>query len=261
MSRLGSLLSKLQPLEIPPHQLTLLTFALFPKLAPELRNMIWSQVACEPRTINIFRLDEDCASQSSNVEGQTRHPGILHACRESRKEALKHYEEHYRFCRNGLGHGEEKLSRNLIFINFHVDRFLLVVPQTTHLRAALDYAYPEGFNVGSEIIENIKHIGVEFRGSGSRKSRVTRLVLTRYLLLLHNEARLATIRLTFRDSILWYEADQSPLLLKSLRCLRTNEEYTRDISNGVRKDRDMPALDFFRETKDDEEWGNGSLMG
>ncbi|KAN0089586.1 hypothetical protein V8E51_019846 [Hyaloscypha variabilis] len=185
MSRLKSLLSKLQPLEIPPHQLTLLTFALFPKLAPELRNMIWSQVACEPRTINIFRLDEDCAN----------------------------------------------------------------------------YAYPEGFNVGSEIIENIKHIGVEFRGSGSRKSRVTRLVLTRYLLLLHNEARLATIRLTFRDSILWYEADQSPLLLKNLRCLRTNEEYTRDISNGVRKDRDMPALEFFWETKDDEEWGNGSLMG
>ncbi|KAF4625896.1 hypothetical protein G7Y89_g12264 [Cudoniella acicularis] len=61
------------------------TFHLFPNLAPELRLKIWRH-ACLPRTVTVrYESEKDqCVSSA-------KPPAILHACRESRAEALNIY--------------------------------------------------------------------------------------------------------------------------------------------------------------------------
>ncbi|KAE9365514.1 hypothetical protein N431DRAFT_496587 [Stipitochalara longipes BDJ] len=171
MSRLQSLLSSLQPLDIPPHQNTLLTFTLFPKLAPELQNMIWAIAAFEPRTINIFPLNDDYAT-------------------------------------------------------------------------ALAYANMNDFNLRPETILSIKHVELRFWVSRSRSSDVTRLLVTRYFLLLHNKAKFTSIQFKFLDCNFSYELNPSCLILEDVRCQKTNEEYAKYVSNGLWKGGAMPGLEF-----------------
>jgi len=96
MSRLKTLLSKLPPLVIPAQGgINLYEFTLFPKLPPEIRDMIWCVAALEPRRIKLLVRGGNQAAISENLDvaGQQRHPGILHACRESRAVGLKVYEK------------------------------------------------------------------------------------------------------------------------------------------------------------------------
>ena len=85
MSRLQTLLSVLPRLTLPtPRVASLYEFTLFPNLPPELRNKIWRYAAYEPRVISILfnlkDIDPDDVNKgvwTSNVEDQTRHPGVM----------------------------------------------------------------------------------------------------------------------------------------------------------------------------------------
>lgn len=127
MARLNTLLLTLPPLSIPPPptpSTVLSTFTLFPKLAPELRDMIWKYAASEPRTVRLFTIDGTLGttdpSQTLKVSGQSKHPGIFQACRESRKVAMEIYEK----CSvTVISNIDGLLDRDTIYVNFAVDRF------------------------------------------------------------------------------------------------------------------------------------------
>ncbi|KAE9365521.1 hypothetical protein N431DRAFT_473570 [Stipitochalara longipes BDJ] len=93
MSRLKSFLKGLAPLSIPRPPFLLETFTLFPKLAPEIRDMIWSFAALEPRKVNLLSTLSDPEPRlKSAVEGQSRQPVVMEVCRESRDIGKKYYE-------------------------------------------------------------------------------------------------------------------------------------------------------------------------
>ena len=142
ISRLQDLLSSLPPLKIPQTlPFSLVEFTLFPKLPPELRDKIWTYAAQEPRIIVLQEVENyDWISTrvatkynvwSSDVAGQTRHPGIMQACRESRHKGGEFYKKRYEFAQE-YSYAEDYPQRssdgcegNAIFINFNIDRFEL----------------------------------------------------------------------------------------------------------------------------------------
>lgn len=216
--------------------------------------MIWAQAAHEPRTVNIFRLNEDCASHSSVVEEQTTHPGIVHACSESRKEALKHYQEHSQMRRLEYQHETDFLCRRSVFINFSVDIFLLAVPITITFSAALGYSRFFAFNLPIDAIRNINNIEVEFHGSGNRSSFPTSFVLTRFLSMFDRDARLASVQVTFSDATWWYGMEKQSFVLNDMRRQRTTEEYRKHVSEDVRKGLVMPELQFVWKISEDKDY-------
>ncbi|KAH8786804.1 hypothetical protein F5882DRAFT_495962 [Hyaloscypha sp. PMI_1271] len=94
-------------------------FMLFPKLAPELRGMIWHFAANYQRTITIRGADP-YVEANQMVAKHNAHivPGILHANRESREIALKHYQIHF---------GPQFGGRH-IFFNYDVDGLYFPFP-------------------------------------------------------------------------------------------------------------------------------------
>jgi hypothetical protein len=149
--------------------------------------MIWHYASNEPRAINIFRHDgTHKPSPSWQVEGQTRHPGIVHACRESRTVALKHYRKYEKISNRS----SIRKQGHVIFVNFTVDRFLLAVPETTTLRVALSHADIDGFNFAPPAVHKIQHFEIKFLGNGISNISIWHLLFTRYMLLLHNVATL-----------------------------------------------------------------------
>jgi hypothetical protein len=74
------------------------TFTLFPKLPPELRNMVWRFAASEPRVVKIFSERPNPKDWTSTIadhqiysDSRQHIPPILQATSESRRVALKFY--------------------------------------------------------------------------------------------------------------------------------------------------------------------------
>jgi hypothetical protein len=167
MARLNTLLSTLPPLSIPPRPTPstfLSTFTLFPKLAPELRSMIWKYAASAPRSVRLFTIDGTLGttdpSQTLKVTGQSKHPGIVHVCSESREAAMKIYE---RCSVTVISNVDGLLDRDTIYVNFAVDRFVFLVSQepTVGFRA-------RNFNFTSGHVKQIKNLEIEMRVSEGR---------------------------------------------------------------------------------------------
>ncbi len=91
--------------------------------------MIWKYAASEPRTVRLFIIDGILGttdlSQTLKVFGQSKHPGVVHACRESREAAMENYEKCSVTVISGV---DGLLDLDTIYVNFAVDRFLLQVP-------------------------------------------------------------------------------------------------------------------------------------
>ncbi|KAN0099934.1 hypothetical protein V8E51_013709 [Hyaloscypha variabilis] len=64
-------------------------FALFPKLPPELRRMIWAFARQSPRVIKLFRAK---VNDVYILYSTAKVPSLLHACQESRRVAKSWYE-------------------------------------------------------------------------------------------------------------------------------------------------------------------------
>lgn len=123
-------------------------FTIFSELPRELRNRIvrnscvfvcqkymltraqWEFAASEPRIIKLLAPDTAPgspifrSSKSSMVQGQAKHPGILHATQESRFEGLRLYTSCHEKIRQHPVR-VRKYAVNTIFINFNVDLFIV----------------------------------------------------------------------------------------------------------------------------------------
>jgi 2EXR family len=105
MSRLETVSSPSIPLESPASSTPLHTFTLFPKLAAELRNMIWTHAALQPRYLPLDyskgRFVQNhkkfgprtpsLTKAAPNIPGQERQPSVLQVCKESRAIGKKHH--------------------------------------------------------------------------------------------------------------------------------------------------------------------------
>ncbi|KAG4425326.1 hypothetical protein IFR04_001476 [Cadophora malorum] len=95
--RIRPLLATLPPLFIEkmpvPSCPPLKKFGLFESLPKEVRIMIYELMIAEPRCIKLFEGhrpgDQHIHPWNSNVEGQSRHPTIMHICQEARHEGLR----------------------------------------------------------------------------------------------------------------------------------------------------------------------------
>ncbi|PVH75701.1 hypothetical protein DL98DRAFT_316512 [Cadophora sp. DSE1049] len=68
------------------------TFTLFPRLQPELRQLIWAHACFQPRAVMLFvATDPHDLIPNRTYPGQRKLPAVLETCKESRDEALKHY--------------------------------------------------------------------------------------------------------------------------------------------------------------------------
>jgi hypothetical protein len=97
MDRIKCLLATLPPLDIPRQGgKKLTTFSLFPRLAPEIRDMIWMYTAIEPRWVALkyfkCRTGNFLKKTVPKIPGQTRQPAVLHVCQESRIIGKKYHE-------------------------------------------------------------------------------------------------------------------------------------------------------------------------
>ncbi|KAH7372130.1 hypothetical protein BKA64DRAFT_750940 [Cadophora sp. MPI-SDFR-AT-0126] len=122
MLRHKKLLSQLAPLQIPAPT-ALVKFDHFPLLPLELQTMIWKETARHPRIIKIFETKGLSAPSNSVIEGQIVNPGIMGACKGSRKEGSKVYE----LCTTRVLDPYTRKPVN-IYINFSADTFLLDSP-------------------------------------------------------------------------------------------------------------------------------------
>jgi hypothetical protein len=118
---------------------------------------------------------------SSKVENQTRHPGIMQACRESRQMGGRFYEKFYEFAQQ-YSYAEdypedssEGCEGNAIFINFCIDKFELRLLNPyrklplggysdSTLRNKRQAAFnrarwcQERYNFGTDILERVERI-------------------------------------------------------------------------------------------------------
>ncbi|KAH7372131.1 hypothetical protein BKA64DRAFT_649336 [Cadophora sp. MPI-SDFR-AT-0126] len=166
-SRLKAILAQLPAIDIPGSTVGLHEFTLFNKLSTELRNRIWTLAAFEPRYIKLIELDRQSPSFNqtwdSRVPGQTKHPGIIGACRESKAVASKHYKRCYEKAQ--LAAGKKPISWSEIpkvelkqakkvamstngkylYVNFACDIFLVEkFPATEHLHTS-EHIYDYNF--------------------------------------------------------------------------------------------------------------------
>lgn len=227
MTRLQTLLSTLSALEIPPQGTTLLAFTLFPNLAPEIRNMIWVLAASEPRTIKLFGTDGPAdPAHTSTITGQTKHPGMVHACRESREVAMMFYER----CSTVVRATGRINVRNSVYVNFTIDTFLFQVP--SDLDAGYSPVSPLNFTPGH--IEKIQHIEVE---SSSYKD-VTNRWMHRIIWILLENAKVSRIRFTFID---WLRAYCHSSVLECLEIHQLQRYY---VKLGLKEPDSPPLLEF-----------------
>jgi hypothetical protein len=87
--------------------------------------MVWKYAASEPRIVRLFIIDGTLGttdpSQTLKVSGQSKHPAIVHACKESREAAMEMYEKCFVTVVSNV---DGLLDRDTIYVNFAVDRFL-----------------------------------------------------------------------------------------------------------------------------------------
>jgi hypothetical protein len=70
----------------------------------------------EPRIIKLVPYN---LPETPRIQGQQQHPGILQTCREARTEAERYYTK----CLQKRNYAGSGLPRNIVYINFNVDRF------------------------------------------------------------------------------------------------------------------------------------------
>lgn len=104
-------------------------FVLFPKLPPEIRLMVWKMVCFEPSIIKLCATWETDHTFGGFGCFGYRVPAVLHACRESRKEALEWYtqtsmEKSYTCISSG-----NKLQYCPKYFNFANDIFYIAVDE------------------------------------------------------------------------------------------------------------------------------------
>jgi hypothetical protein len=84
-------LCKQLAMEVPEEPTTLSTFTCFPRPAPEIRLKIWCLTVLEPRILELEFLEDGRWRSPTPCSAIT--PASLHACSESRQEALKTYQQ------------------------------------------------------------------------------------------------------------------------------------------------------------------------
>lgn len=133
---------------------SLTEFKLFSELPPELRSKVWELAASEPRSVklspgadktNKYRRRVAFNQASSSIQGQRRHPAILHATFESRSEGLRHYAK----CHEKPREKARKYITNTVFINFEVDKFIIDTYQVNAGRQCLPLTSRQNFDIAT----------------------------------------------------------------------------------------------------------------
>ncbi|KAE9365513.1 hypothetical protein N431DRAFT_430989 [Stipitochalara longipes BDJ] len=248
MERLKNLLSTPSELDIPAQPTVLDSFTPFPRLSPEIRDMIWEQATFEPRTIKLFRLDGQLdPEKTSYVEGQLKHPGIVHACRESRRVASEVYEKCQEESR-GCGMRPSIIGkRNTVFVNFAIDRFLFVVSGGAQL--AHNEAFPD-FNFMQTTVRKIQHLEMEVPSSAPDGLCILKLMRVRHITMVHKVAQLASVHFLIVDFPNWKDEFSG---LVSIKYPASKEQYERLVKFIILEENDScPPLEFdWSSTGDD----------
>lgn len=178
MSRFQSLLAQLPRLQSKLPK-TLEVFTLFPNLPIELRIMIWDLAAMESRVLSLFETKDEtgitrnqchkaCSatgkhsllflSRSSWISSlitlivdQPDIPPLLHACRESREQGLRHYTKSHD------AYGQD------LYINLGADTLVFEDIQDIHRDKYYidgDLLYSWEFNLAWDVIFNFSHITI-----------------------------------------------------------------------------------------------------
>ncbi|KAE9365515.1 hypothetical protein N431DRAFT_473564 [Stipitochalara longipes BDJ] len=243
MSRLKPLLSTLPPPQPPAeHGRNLHEFTLFPKLPPEVRDMIWAIAASEPRMVKLIvgkgsRAD---TARILDVPGQSRHPAMIHTCRESRAVGLKAYNSVAGFSRRPVGRGTD-------FVNFAVDRFRLQIP-SGHSRPM---THIQEFNFSLEEIRKIQHVDV-VPFFGASDSYYFNFQLFHDSKLLLENANIASVRFTYWNK---NSAARGPInsVYEAKACLETNMAHSAFVKNfsPLLPKTALPKMEFHWKTTDD----------
>ncbi|KAG4429604.1 hypothetical protein IFR05_014911 [Cadophora sp. M221] len=138
--------------------------------------MIWGMIASEPRVVRVI---DAVAMQTwkSSVEGQSRHPAVMHVNQESRIQGERFYklcrEKATRQVRDKEGLRELRTcSRlgggNFIYINFEVDQFFLVPfdriwvhKRRSNVNSMSKKLEVDRYNLGVKILEKIMRMTYE----------------------------------------------------------------------------------------------------
>ena len=189
-TRVQSLLATLPRLDIDQSEKfhpgnNLQEFHYFAKLPPEIRKMIWGFAAHEPRIIKIVP-DEyfdrregyqdwtDVVLVDRRVDGQTKHPGVLHTSREAREEGLRYYEPAEGTVLYACEDSEFGVVETCIdvFINFSVDQALFTSTDS-HIYKGSSY---HCLNFDDYDIVNFRYLALDnYSGSSFGKEDVRRL--------------------------------------------------------------------------------------
>ncbi|KAN0089585.1 hypothetical protein V8E51_019845 [Hyaloscypha variabilis] len=244
MTRIKSLLFTLPQLDIPPQPKVLHSFTIFPKLAPEIRAMIWKHAAFESRTIKLFRLDgRSDPAKTSVVEGQQRHPGIVHASRNSRAVALKVYTKCQENPRQELTRQSIMGMGNVVFVNFSTDRFLFVVPPNSWLGYNIfEFNTLSDFNFMQPIVRDIKHLEINIHPENENATRLEKYSQLIHMMAVQKIAPLLSIRFTFID---FFSSAETALAITAKNCLMKNRMYKSYAETGAFMSKyGLPALEF-----------------
>ena len=118
------LLAILPPLTIPDRPPPPLeTFMLFPELAPEIREMIWTFAALSPRKVNLVSTCPDRYQRPRfAIEGQSRQPGVMEANTESRVVGKTFYELIHSVPKDGCALRGETACRRCLYDAWNADK-------------------------------------------------------------------------------------------------------------------------------------------
>jgi hypothetical protein len=131
-----------------------------------LRNRIWHLAAYQPRIIKLVPYN---IPESQRVKGQQQHPPLLHTCREARSVGKGIYTKCLQNCCDTRFQCDESpctRPRNIIYVNFDVDRFLYGSYEP-HSGMACDYAQSSErrelrcFNFRPKDLQRIQWLDVE----------------------------------------------------------------------------------------------------
>ncbi|KAL2062058.1 hypothetical protein VTL71DRAFT_6324 [Oculimacula yallundae] len=172
----------IEKMPVPAHP-RLEKFELFEELPREIQFMIYGEMMAESRCIKLFErprssnpYEKLIQPWDSNIEGQRRHPAIVHVSQEARQEALRFYTicydrprvyREYKF-EAPVGEEEEaaiKVSkmeltiggkRNTYFINFSQDHFSH--GSTKFPVSTVQLAGPSDFNFEADVLAQVQNM-------------------------------------------------------------------------------------------------------